>query len=1163
MNTTALKSFAPAVRRKLIEAVTRKLDFVLSAQTPDYVTTFASQVAALRRLAQEDRPGLIERVAYTWFNRLTALRYLDARGWHPFRARVLTPATAAETQPELLKLSRSGALPEELRRHTDPARLNHLFDGTIPSADPQGEVYRHLVLAACRFYHSLLPTLFEKLDDETELLLPDDLLTEHSVAQGFRAEITDGDCAEVELLGWLYQFYIAEKKDAVMARKTAVPSSDIPAVTQLFTPHWIVRYVVENTLGRLWLLNRPGSRLREKMEYYVKDEAESDFLRITKPEEIRLLDPAVGSGHMLTYAFDLLYAIYSEEGYAPSDISSLILRNNLHGVDICPRAAQLAALALVLKAREKSRNFFQHNKFVQPRILCLEDVRFEQGELHGYISDLALGDIFNEPMLNLLYQFEEASTLGALIQPRLDEEHISVARQTIEARDLGGQIFLHETQAKVLRALQQAEMLTQRYHVVVENPPYMGGKGMNAAVKTFLQSCYTDYKADLFAAFVVRSMTLTLRQGHLGFMTPFVWMFISSYERLRSLLLDRATITSLIQLEYSGFEGATVPICTFTLRNGTYKDYHGGYVRLSEFRGAEIQGAKAAEAIRNPSCGWFFRANAQWFKKLPGSPIAFWVSPNILRVYDNSDELSTYASPRKGLVTLKDARFIRQWFEVASANIKLDCDSGAESARSIEKWYPINKGGEFRKWYGCNGPVINWFENGRELKQFIVSRYGGGSYTKEIRSEEFYFSESVTWGKVTSSSISFRFSPKGFIMGDAGPCLFSAGRSLQLLALLNSRVAVTLINALCPTLNFPTAEIGKVPIPKTLPREEAEDIAAAAISTAKADWDNFETSWEFCDLPLLRPGLKGTTLEASWQNWKAHCDAAILRMQNLEIENNRLFITAYGLQEELSPEVPPEQITLARADKRKDMAALISYAVGCVLGRYSLEQPGLILADSGDTVARYVAKVGGPMDQLKFRPNEDGIIPVLDGEWFEDDIVARTREFLRVTFGDPALRDSVRFVEESVGKDLRKYFLTDFYKDHLQTYKKRPIYWLVQSPQKGFSVLIYLHRYTRDTMNVVLNRYLREYQVKLRSRLSHLAGVQVSNTISARDKTAARKEADKLAKTLHECEEWERETVLPLAQARIELDLDDGVRVNYPKFGGALAPVPGFAAEED
>lgn len=398
MNTSALKVFAPAVRRQLIEAVARKLDFVLSAQTPDYLTTFATQVNALRKLAQEDRLGLIERVAYTWFNRLAALRYLDAKGWHPFRCRVLTPSAASETQPELLKLTRTGYLPEELRRYTNPVRLGDLLDGRIPSSDPQGEVYRDLILAACRFYNALLPNLFERLDDETELLLPDDLLTEHSVAHGFRTEITDADCDQVEILGWLYQFYISEKKDEVTARKAAVQTADIPAVTQIFTPHWIVRYLVENSLGRLWLLNRPLSRLREQMIYYIEGGSEAEYLRITSPQEIRLLDPAVGSGHMLTYAFDLLYAIYAEEGYPTGDIPGLILAHNLVGIDICPRAAQIAALALVFKAREKTRQFFRGEHFVQPRIVALEDVRFEAGELHDYIHALGIDALVSRPI---------------------------------------------------------------------------------------------------------------------------------------------------------------------------------------------------------------------------------------------------------------------------------------------------------------------------------------------------------------------------------------------------------------------------------------------------------------------------------------------------------------------------------------------------------------------------------------------------------------------------------------------------------------------------------------------------------------------------------------------------------------------------------------------
>jgi hypothetical protein len=570
VNTAALKTFAPAMRRQLIEAVGRKLDLLLHQASADTLTTTAGPIEELRQQEAHNRQELLERVAYSWFNRLAALRYLDARLWHPFGARVLMPQTESETQPEVLKLLRSGSLPAELQPHTDEARLQGLLDGQLPTAmagaDPQGEVYRELILAVCRSYHQLLPNLFEGLDDASELLLPDDLLSDGSIAGGFRHQISDSDCEDVEVLGWLYQFYIAEKKGEVMARKKAVPTEDIPAVTQLFTPHWIVRYLVENSLGRLWLLNRTESKLREQMPYYIEGETETDFLRITKPEEIKLLDPACDSGHMLTYAFDLLSHIYTEEGYAAAEIPGLILQHNLYGLDICPRAAQLAGLALALKAREQSRRFFQAGQLVKPQIIELQDVRFEGGELNDYIEALDLGELFDPNLFTLLHQFEEAKAFGSLIQPCLDGQGIVEIRCAIEAKDLGDHLFLRETHLKALRVLEQAGALTQRYHVVVANPPYMGSKGMTSSLKILLQEKFADYKSDLFSAFIIRSLSLSLSNGYLGFMSPFVWMFISSYEDLRTRLISTATITTLVQLEYSGFDGATVPICTFALK---------------------------------------------------------------------------------------------------------------------------------------------------------------------------------------------------------------------------------------------------------------------------------------------------------------------------------------------------------------------------------------------------------------------------------------------------------------------------------------------------------------------------------------------------------------------------------------------------------------------
>jgi len=1161
MNIPALKAFAPTVRRQIIEAVTLKLNHALTARTPDYLDTYARQVAALRTLEQEDRAGLIERVAYTWFNRLTALRFLDARGWHPFGARVLTPATPDETQPELLKLVRAGHCPEELQRHTSLDRLNGLLDGRIPSNDPQGEVYRHLVLAACRFYNALLPDLFERLDDETELLLPDDLLTEHSIVQGFRSEITDEDCSEVEMLGWLYQFYISEKKDQVMARKAAVPTADIPAVTQLFTPHWIVRYLVENSLGRLWLLNRPDSLLKAWMPYYIEGEPETDFLRIARPEDIRLCDPAVGSGHMLTYAFDLLFVIYEEEGYAPNEIPALILRHNLHGLDICPRAAQLAEMALVFKAREKSIRFFQPSNLVQPHVLALRDIHFAENELRGYIEALRLGDLFNAPMLRLLHQFEEATTFGSLIQPCLDGQQIAFARGFIEAKDLGGHLFLHETHKKVLLVLEQAEQLSQRYQVVVANPPYMGSSALNPKLKNYLESSWTEGKSDTYAAFILRNLKLAIIGGPVAMITIPNWMFLKTFETLRDILISSTNIVNLVHCG-RGVWGPDFGSCAFVIEGAHDTERISVFKRLFKRQG-EVQANEIIEAnffdeMQFPN----YSVETSSFRAISGSPIAYWLPSAALEAFENGKKLDEFAITRKGMATGDNSRFVREWFEISMHSIGFGLDRMNANISGC-KWFPYSSGGSFRKWFGNDLEVVNWENDGQLLQ---TEKHESGRIRAVNLNLDFIFRPGITWTSITSSRQAYRLMPKGYLFSSAANSMFPQSEDLllDLLAFLNSDVAEYISKSLNPTLNANPGDVSRLPTSsQCLGNGTIRRSVQSMTEIARADWDNFEISWDFQYLPLLRSGMKGESLEVSWKSWKSACDVAFHRMQELETGNNRLFIDAYGLATELTSEVPEEQITLARADARKDMAAFLSYAVGSMMGRYSLDHPGLILANAGDSVPEYLAKVGLTQDQLTFAPDEDGIIPVLDGEWFEDDIVARTREFLRATFGEATLRENIRFIEESLGRELRSYFLTDFYKDHVQTYKKRPIYWMIQSPRKGFSVLIYLHRYTRDTMNLVLNRYLREYQVKLRSRIAHLAEVQTSGAVSTRDKTAARKEFDKLTKTLHECEEWERQVVLPLAQARIELDLDDGVKVNYLKLGEALATIPGLAAAED
>ena len=594
METAKLKKFAQFARRSLLEQVTAKLKLVLADESPARRESPSAIKKLEEAIAEQGKEQVIERVAYIWFNRLVALRFMDVNRYN--RIGVVSPAEG-QFQPEILADAKMGHIDEEMVVENTRKRVFALLDGKMPSQDPQGEAYRLLVVAACNYWYSAMPFLFERIDDYTELLMPDDLLSGNSILAYTRDAMTPDACEDVEVIGWLYQFYISEKKGQVfeaLKKNQKITPANIPAATQLFTPHWIVRYLVDNSLGRLWMLNRPNSRLIERLKYYIApDEAETDFLTINGPEDIKVCDPACGSGHMLTYAFDLLYAIYEEEGYEPSEIPEKILTHNLYGIELDERAGELAAFALTMKARARQRRFF--NKGIKPNICVLEKVSFTPDELEEYMSTVGR-DLFTQGLRETLQQFEEADNFGSLILPKLT--NVTGVLAELETKNLGSNLFLADTHSKVLKVLRMAEALSPRYAVVVANPPYMGGKGMNERLGTWLKENYKDVKSDLFAAFIVRNTELALPKGQLGFMTPFVWMFISSYEKLRNFLIDQKTITSLVQLEYSGFDGATVPICTFTVENAHKPNYKGGYVRLSDFRGADQQGPRALEIIQ-------------------------------------------------------------------------------------------------------------------------------------------------------------------------------------------------------------------------------------------------------------------------------------------------------------------------------------------------------------------------------------------------------------------------------------------------------------------------------------------------------------------------------------------------------------------------------------
>ena len=595
MDTSALKKFAQEARRQLITQVTARMDQVLSMDSAEIREKEKAVNELNEQIHDTSKEAVIDRVAYTWFNRFCALRFMDVNRYTNIGK--VSPLEGY-SQPEILQEAKQGHIDEDLNRFVDKQKVYDLLSGKTPSSDPQQEAYRLLLVGICNSYHALMPFMFQRIEDYTELLMPVDLLSQNSILQAIRDALTADNCKNVEVIGWLYQFYVSEKKDEVfdaLKKNIKITPENIPAATQLFTPHWIVRYLVENSLGRLWMLNRPNSRLTDQMDYYIKPEQEeSDFLRINSPEELKICDNACGSGHMLVYVFDILYFIYEEEGYDASDIPRLILENNLYGIEIDERAGELAAFCLFMKAREKYKGFFR--KPVQPHICVLENIEFTDDEIERYMDKIGR-NLFTAPLLNTLNQFREADNFGSLIRPELTD--IDYIRSVIEEKDMSGQLFYYKTHEKVLKVLKQADYLSPKYHVLVANPPYMGGKGMNGRLGAYLKDNYSDVKSDLFSAFIIRNTELALPKGQLGYMSPFVWMFISSYEKLRNFLIDQKTITSLVQLEYSGFEGATVPICTFTLENEHRPDFQGGYVRLSDFRGAENQGPKALEIIQN------------------------------------------------------------------------------------------------------------------------------------------------------------------------------------------------------------------------------------------------------------------------------------------------------------------------------------------------------------------------------------------------------------------------------------------------------------------------------------------------------------------------------------------------------------------------------------
>jgi hypothetical protein len=1147
MDTSKLKKFAQFARRTLIGQVSAKLDSVLApgaAARREHPEAMKKLDAAI---ARDGKTQVIERVAYIWFNRFTALRFMDVNDLNPVR--VISPLSG-QFQPEILAEAKAGNIDEDRVPDKVRAQARALLDGRVPSPDAQAEAYRLLLVAICNDWHRVMPFLFERIDDYTELLLPEDLLSNASILAYLREAMTPDVCEDVEAIGWLYQFYISEKKDEVFAglkKNQKITAENIPAATQLFTPHWIVRYLVENSLGRLWLLNRPGSRLKERMDYYIAPEQpETDFLRISRPEEIKVCDPACGSGHMLTYAFDLLHAIYEEEGYDPPEIPSLILKHNLTGLEIDDRAGAMAGFALAMKAAAKlgRRRFLRME--VKPDVVVLQNVTFTPAEMQD-VAAVVGRDLFSGELRETLLQFEQAKNFGSLITPKLCDPAETL--RVVKVRDFGSDLLLKEVQDRVVAVLRMAEALSRKHHVVVANPPYMGAGGMNGILGNWVKAHYPEGKSDLFSAFIERGILMTLPKAYTAMVTMESWMFLSSFERLRSSILSKTSIQSLVHMPYLGKGGTSMGInfgtSAFVLTCALDKKRKAQFFCIRYFE-TDDEGVPHEFPPQNERLSL---AASDDIGKIPGSPISYWIRKFDLFDYD---KISDGWKSGGRLKTHDGPRFIRFGWEVSAGSTR---------------WKKIAKGGDFRRFFGNEESVADWSPSALHHYESL-----GG-----LPPKSFLGKEGVTWTKITSALPSFRIKSANTEYDSASPTIFSTSLISNHFALgfLNTKVSTFLLNAINPTMNFQVADVLALPsLPA--PTQRVEQNVLALISYSKSDWDAYETSWDFTTLPLLSPDHRAATLEATYARLRAHWRGMTDEMQRLEEENNRIFIDVYGLQDELKPEVPIEEITLNcnpayRYGGNKPSAELevllladtmrefVSYAVGCMFGRYSLDASGLILANQGETLVDYLARVPKPC----FMPDEDNVIPMLDGDWFADDVTERFRRFLRVTFDEEHFQENLALVEEALGKDIRRYFTRDFFNDHVKRYKKRPIYWLFSSPKGTFNALIYMHRYRPDTVSVVLNDYLREFRSKLEAYRRAQEALSISGDASPAQKTKALKEIEATARQIEELDAWERDVLFPLATQKIEIDLDDGVKANYPKFGAALKPIKGLNDSDD
>ena len=1212
MNKSSLKIFAIEARKELMEKMRTRLEIlginkngiekakVIGKEVEVKGTLYPKESydSLIRKYKQVGYEELIEESAYTWFNRLTALAFMEANGYIEEK---MIFNNGVKNEPVIIdnyyEFEFFKNLDNDLQKE-----LHNLRDENTPNSIEK--LYSILMEEKCEDLSNIMPFMFKKKGTYSDILFPTGLLMENSLLVRLRKEI--GEEAPIELIGWLYQYYNSEKREVVYngsMKKSKINKEYIAPATQLFTPDWIVKYMVENSLGKLALESTGiNENLKNNWKYYIDSEKEENLEKI-KIEDIKILDPAMGSGHILVYTFDLLFEMYENLGWSTKESVLSILKNNLYGLEIDERAGQLASFALMMKAREKFSRLFSVLK--REENFKLNTLIIEES---NSLSERIRNKIKNNNLNNLnkiIQEFEDAKEYGSILKlESIDKEilkrEFNILKESFNNNEQETLIFnedemiinINEELELIENLIKQHTIMTDKFDITVTNPPYMGNSRMNGILKEYIDKNYPDVKSDLFAVFIKKVISFNKENGFISLVSPYVWWFIKSYEELRNYILNHLTFYNLIQLEYNAFEGATIPVGTFVLKNKIIPNYKMIGIKLSDFKGIENQPIKTLEAIKNPNCNWRFQAKQKDFEKIPGSPIAYWVSDKVREIFKKNQKLGDIGEAKVGLQTGDNNKFLRLWNEVNYNKIGYNMSNSQEALKSKKKWFPYNKGGEFRKWYGNQEYLVNWENDGYEIKNFYDEK---GKLRSRPQNTEYYFKESISWGLITSAGSSFRYFPKGFIFDISAVSYFIEKKEREILGILNSKYFLELSQIINPTINFSNGVFALLPA-LFVENEKFNNLVQQNINISKKEWDSRETSWDFEKLSLI----DGKDLKNAYENYCNHWRDNFVQLHKNEEELNRLFIEIYDLQDEMDEKVAFEDITILKKEaniiqidnsipkkfstesekylydrgvslefnKDELVKQFLSYAVGCIMGRYSINKSRLIIANSDDILElsenKFIVKGSdGEIRQeieSKFLPDEFGIIPITDEKDFSNDIVEKLKEFIKIVYGEESLKDNLNFIAEALGnKDnkpaeeiIRTYFIKDFYSDHLQRYQKRPIYWLMNSGKKNaFSCLFYMHRYKPLTVARVRADYLIPYQEMLENKRKFIERQLSDDNISAKEKKNIEKQLKELDTLLKELREYANE-VKHIAEQKILLDLDDGVNANYEKLGAIL-----------